>query len=365
MNCAKNDAEIANAVSCAPVKDGLRNSAGGSIGARLRNCTATNAASERTATASRVEISVLDQPLSFPRSRAVTIASSPLMSSVWPAQSIGRLCCSRPSWMRRTTASAARPIGTLRKKMARQSSQLVSTPPTSGPTANEAPIVAPYAANALPREAGSGKASRMSANDVANMMAAPTPCAARNASRVAIDGAAPHAADMAVKRTRPMANVRRRPRRSASEPAVSTVAARATVYASRIHWMLWKPACRSRAMLGTAVFTTAMSSMSIAVAAQTTVRVRRWRAFMSGLLSGPQHVAVAEDAVWVEAVLELLQTGRVLGPVRRGDRSGSVIRHAEEVHEPAGGVPWPQRVDDTRARRRDHLGQPRGCRAED
>src|SRR3954468_16479025 len=113
--------------------------------------------------------------------------------------------------------------------------------------------------------------------------------------------------------------------------------------------MLWKPACRSRAMLGTAVFTTAMSSMSIAVAAQTTVRVRRWRAFMSDLLAGAEHVAVAEDAVWVEAVLELMQTGRVLGAVRPCNRGRAVVRRAEEVHEPARGVPWPQRVDDTRA----------------
>src|SRR4051794_38236473 len=128
--------------------------------------------------------------------------------------------------------------------------------------------------------------------------------------------------------------------------------------------MLWRPACRSRAMLGTAVFTTAMSSMSIAVAAQTTVRVRRWR-FMSDLLAGAEHVAVAGDAVRVKAVLELVQAGRVLGPVCRGNRSRDVIRRAEEVHEPARGVPWPQRVDDARARRCDHLGQPRRCRAQD
>src|SRR3954469_21255782 len=162
---------------------------------------------------------------------------------------------------------------------------------------------------------------------------------------------------MAVKRTRPMANVRRRPRRSASEPAVSTVAASATVYASTIHWMLWKPACRSRAMLGTAVFTTAMSSISIAVAAQTTVRVRRWRAFMSGLLSGPQHVAVAEDAVRVEAVLELLQTGRVLGPVRRRNGGRALVRGAEEVHEPALGLPLGQRLDDVGAGGLDRVSQ--------
>src|SRR3954471_22119744 len=87
--------------------------------------------------------------------------------------------------------------------------------------------------------------------------------------------------------------------------------------------------------------------------------------FMSGLLSGPQHVAVAEYAVRVEAVLELLEAGRVLGPVRRRNRSRAFVGRAEEVREPARGVPWPQRVDDTRAGRRDHLGQPRSCRAED
>src|SRR3954465_15128310 len=108
--------------------------------------------------------------------------------------------------------------------------------------------------------------------------------------------------------------------------------------------MLWKPASRSRATLGTAVLTTAMSSMSIAVAAQTTVRVSRER-FMSALLTSPQHVAVPEDAVRVEAVLELLQPGGVLGLVRRRNRSRALVRRAEEVQEPAGGVPRSERGD--------------------
>src|SRR3954471_22482522 len=127
--------------------------------------------------------------------------------------------------------------------------------------------------------------------------------------------------------------------------------------------MLWKPASRSRAMVGTAVLTTAMSSMSIAVAAQTTVRVRRWR-FMSALLTSPQHVAVPEDAVRVEAVLELLQPGGVLGSVRRRNRGRAVVRRAEEVQEPAGGVPRGERVDHPGAGGLDHRGEARDRRAE-
>ena len=43
----------------------------------------------------------------------------------------------------RVIASAATPIGMLIRKIERQPKPLVSPPPTSGPTANEAPIVAP------------------------------------------------------------------------------------------------------------------------------------------------------------------------------------------------------------------------------
>src|SRR3954471_2238467 len=108
--------------------------------------------------------------------------------------------------------------------------------------------------------------------------------------------------------------------------------------------MLWNPASRSRAMVGTAVLTTAMSSMSIAVAAQTTVRVSRER-FMSALLTGAQHVAVPEDAVRGEGVLDVLRPGAVLGWVRRRNRGRALVGRAEEVQEPAGGVPRGERVD--------------------
>jgi len=57
------------------------------------------------------------------------------------------------------------------------------------------------------------------------MIAAPTPWAAREALSIVIDCAAAHSSEVAVKRASPTRNSRRRPNRSASEPAVMTVAA--------------------------------------------------------------------------------------------------------------------------------------------
>lgn len=79
--------------------------------------------------------------------------------------------------------------------------------------------------------------------------------------------------------------LRLRPNRSASEPAVSTVAARVNVYASMTHWTPDSPACGSFAMFGIAVLMTAMSSMSIAVTMQATARVRRCAVCANGISS--------------------------------------------------------------------------------
>ena len=77
-------------------------------------------------------------------------------------------------------------------------------------------------------------------------------------------------------RARPPVKRRRRPKRSASEPAVSTTLASASVYASTTHCRPLSPVPRSSAIRDSAVLTTAMSSMSIAVATQTTARVQRF-----------------------------------------------------------------------------------------
>ena len=53
--------------------------------------------------------------------------------------------------MARVSATAAIPIGTLTKKIASHPIPSVSTPPTSGPIATAAPVVAPQSPNAVPR----------------------------------------------------------------------------------------------------------------------------------------------------------------------------------------------------------------------
>src|SRR4051794_9762225 len=114
----------------------------------------------------------------------------------------------------------------------------------------------------------------MSASAVANRIDAPRPCTAREAISQPMSGARPQAADDALNRTRPIANALRRPLRSASTPAVSTVAASGSVYASTTHCRPDSPVSRSSAMCESAVLTTLMSSMSITVARQATAIVR-------------------------------------------------------------------------------------------
>jgi hypothetical protein len=66
------------------------------------------------------------------------------VSVIWPGQSIRRATGSRDSaTYARVATMQAMPIGRLMRKIQRQSRPLVRAPPTSGPMANEAPIVAP------------------------------------------------------------------------------------------------------------------------------------------------------------------------------------------------------------------------------
>ena len=58
--------------------------------------------------------------------------------------------------LRSVMASATAPIGTLMRKIDCQPRPVVSAPPTSGPTANEPPMVAPQMAIAPARSFASG-----------------------------------------------------------------------------------------------------------------------------------------------------------------------------------------------------------------
>ena len=216
--------------------------------------------------ASSSTISVLPQPCSLPRSSPSTSRNIAPAIVAWPTGSsergFGSLDSSTPCSV---MASASTPIGTLTRKIHSQPSPVVSAPPTSGPIANEPPIVAPQTAIAPARSFGSWKAVPSRASATANRIAAPSPWTARAAISISMFPAAAHTTEVTVKSTRPTTNSRLRPSRSARKPALSTVLASASVYASTTHCRPARSVFRSAAMSDSAVLTTAMSSMSMAV----------------------------------------------------------------------------------------------------
>ena len=66
----------------------------------------------------------------------------------------------------------------------------------------------------------------MSANEVANMMAPPTPCTARARLSMRDESERPQTSDETVKMMSPTANILRRPNMSPNTPAVRRKAAR-------------------------------------------------------------------------------------------------------------------------------------------
>ena len=83
-------------------------------------------------------------------------------------------------------------------------------PPTSGPDATAAPIVAPQIAIAPPIS-GPRYSAPISASAVAKSAAPPTPCTARATSSTAMFQARPQSSDESVKTTTPTMNRSRRP----------------------------------------------------------------------------------------------------------------------------------------------------------
>ena len=208
-------AEIANATNPVAAKLRRRNRRRSAMGAAaMRSSYVTKPAKATAAVANRATIAALAQPSALPRISANINAVSATVIRAVPTQSARPPAGSRDSRSRATPpANAATPMGRLMKKMDRQPSVSVSTPPASGPMAVAPPIVAPKTPSARARAAPENSA-RSSGVPVANSTAPPTPCSARNNSSASAVGASAHASDPAVKMTRPTRNSRRRPSRS-------------------------------------------------------------------------------------------------------------------------------------------------------
>ena len=134
-----------------PTKAGWRKRSRSSIGRVCMCSTATKTASSTPPPISEPRIRALLQPSALPRSTPKTIRNSEAEKVSRPQTSVRVACGSRDSPIRvNATNSAKAPTGMLTKKTQRQSSASVMIPPTSGPDATAAPIVAPQIAIAPP-----------------------------------------------------------------------------------------------------------------------------------------------------------------------------------------------------------------------
>ena len=194
----------------------------GSSGCSARRSISTKTASRSTPVTSDATVQVSPQPYCcWPaRERPKTIAIRPNVPVSAPGTS------SSPGWLslspstRGASAAAARPIGTLIRKVSRQPSTLiprmsgcrpVSQPPRIRPTAAPTPDMAAYTENARLRGGPAGNVVAISASAVGDASAAPRPCRPR-APRSSISlWARPPRAEATAKMLTPIMKIRRRP----------------------------------------------------------------------------------------------------------------------------------------------------------
>src|SRR3954447_4998109 len=203
-NIANIDALRPNAAIEAPANAGFRNNVKSNIArCPARRSTRTNATSSTTDATRNPTIMVLPQPSALPRTSAKIRRNRPPLNVTSPGTSTGCADGERnSSTLARATATPAIPIGTLTKKIDCQLICSVSTPPTSGPMATAAPMVAPQMPNAVPRS-GPLNALAMSDSEVANIAAPPTPWRPRAKIRSVDDGEMPQRMEALVNPTRP------------------------------------------------------------------------------------------------------------------------------------------------------------------
>ena len=112
-------------------------------------------------------------------------------------------------------------MGTLMKKIQCQLTACVRTPPASSPIDPPLETMKVYTLIAIARSDGFGNSVTSRARTAAEATAPPSPWMNRATIRSTWLSARPHATEAAVNTTRPVRNIRLRPRRSPSRPARS------------------------------------------------------------------------------------------------------------------------------------------------
>jgi hypothetical protein len=149
-------------------------------------------------------------------------------------------------------------------------------------------VTAPHTPNAIPRSLPR-KLCPISASDVANIIAPPTPWPLRDTTSISGLCARPHSSEPSVNTVRPIANTRFLPYLSASTPEVSSSDARVSAYASSTHCTSLSPACSPLWIAGWATVTIVTSSSSMNTPVQTATSVHHLLAIGSLRHRAPAH----------------------------------------------------------------------------
>ena len=171
------------------------------------------------------------QPRSWAPTIVATASIRPAVTSTPPRASAPRRR-PMPAWSGRTRwarTAAARPIGTLTKKTQCHDVAWVRRPPRTRPIDPPAAWEKLKAPIARACARGSEKVVTTIPSVTAEVRAAPTPCTNRATTRTTGAVASPHTSEATTNRARPAWNTRRRPTRSPSRPARSSIPPKATM----------------------------------------------------------------------------------------------------------------------------------------
>src|SRR5262249_26128059 len=172
----------------------------------------------------------------------------------------------------RVSANTIAPMGTFTKKIHCQPRYFVRIPPRSTPTAAPDPPRAPQMPSALLRSAPSSNVVVTIDSAAGEMIAAPTPCTARDAIRTPALEESPQTSDASVNRISPPTKIRRRPRRSAMRPPRSRKPPKVIAYAVSTHCTVDSAIFRSFWIDGIATLTIDTSRIVMKNAVPTTAR---------------------------------------------------------------------------------------------
>ena len=173
---------------------------------------------------------------------------------------------------RSESSTTAMPIGTLTRKIQCQSSESVSTPPSSTPIEPPPDATNPKTPIAFARSAGSVNRFIISESETAEATAPPTPCTARAAISTPCDSASPQQIEAIVNSAMPPMNSVRWPYRSPRRPPRSRNPPNVSRYAFTTHASEVDEKPRSSLMEGSATFTIVVSSTIMSVPRQRTIR---------------------------------------------------------------------------------------------